>query len=215
MKLKNSILIFSIAGVFLLPAFCFGAHTYSRDPSGSYVSVPLTISVSGGNLYDEYGILTRLSWALVLEGGSNPDVIGLCRESEALRQMVDIIEVFPSATEQTYSGVKLVGYGNEICFGEGNDIYYLEGDGNSVIFTIGPPLPPAPVSIINIDAGGPGKILEISGQLFTDTKLLIFMAIGLPVGFWIIYQLIGLFRTSWKKDDELIAKVEKTIKGLK
>jgi len=37
-------------------------------------------------------------------------------------------------------------------------------------------------------------ILAYSGQFFTDLSLVIILAIGLPVGFWVIRKVIGLVR---------------------
>lgn len=36
------------------------------------------------------------------------------------------------------------------------------------------------------------SLLAYVGQLFTDVKLFVYLAIGLPVGFWVINRAIGL-----------------------
>ena len=36
--------------------------------------------------------------------------------------------------------------------------------------------------------------LAYAGQLFTDLYLLIFLALGIPVGFWGIRQIVGLVK---------------------
>ena len=36
--------------------------------------------------------------------------------------------------------------------------------------------------------------LAYVGQLFTDTSVIIYLAIGLPLGFWVIRKVIGLIR---------------------
>ena len=45
-----------------------------------------------------------------------------------------------------------------------------------------------------IDATFISDMLAYSGQLFTDLNVLILLAIGLPVGFWVIRKAIGLVR---------------------
>ncbi len=38
------------------------------------------------------------------------------------------------------------------------------------------------------------SVLAYAGQLFTDTSTLIYLAIGLPLGFWVIRKVISLIR---------------------
>lgn len=45
-----------------------------------------------------------------------------------------------------------------------------------------------------IDATFITGLLAYAGQLFTDLNVLILLAIGLPVGFWVIRKAIGLVR---------------------
>lgn len=49
-------------------------------------------------------------------------------------------------------------------------------------------------SIITIASSTPTDILAYAGTLFTDLSLLIVLAIGLPIGFWIITKAIGLVK---------------------
>lgn len=46
--------------------------------------------------------------------------------------------------------------------------------------------------IIPIDETFVSSTLAYLGQLFTDTQLLIYLLIGIPLGFWIIGKVIGL-----------------------
>jgi hypothetical protein len=48
--------------------------------------------------------------------------------------------------------------------------------------------------LTGVDASFITASLAYAGQLFTDLNLLVLMAIGLPVGFWIIHKAIGLVR---------------------
>ena len=47
---------------------------------------------------------------------------------------------------------------------------------------------------ITIPSGMPADLLAYSGTLFTDLSLLIVLAIGLPLGFWMIRKIISLVR---------------------
>ncbi|HUV72649.1 MAG TPA: hypothetical protein VMW25_06610 [Clostridia bacterium] len=49
-------------------------------------------------------------------------------------------------------------------------------------------------AIISIATGTEASLLAYAGQLFTDLTPLITLAIGLPVGFWVINKAIGLVR---------------------
>lgn len=48
--------------------------------------------------------------------------------------------------------------------------------------------------IITIASGTEAQLLAYAGQLFTDLTPLIVLAIGLPVGFWVINKAIGMVR---------------------
>lgn len=47
---------------------------------------------------------------------------------------------------------------------------------------------------ITIPGGFVTDMLAYAGQLFTDLNLYILLALGLPVGFWVIKKAIGLVR---------------------
>jgi hypothetical protein len=46
--------------------------------------------------------------------------------------------------------------------------------------------------IITIASTSLASIVAYAGQLFTDLETLVILAIGLPVGFWVINKAIGL-----------------------
>jgi hypothetical protein len=46
--------------------------------------------------------------------------------------------------------------------------------------------------ILTVGSTTATDLLAYAGQLFTDLNVLIVLAIGLPVGFWIISKAIGL-----------------------
>ncbi len=49
--------------------------------------------------------------------------------------------------------------------------------------------------IITIATGAPAELLAYVGQLFTDFWPFIALAIGIPLGFYVISRAIGLIRT--------------------
>jgi hypothetical protein len=46
--------------------------------------------------------------------------------------------------------------------------------------------------ILSVTSTAAASILEYAGQLFTDTGTLVWLAIGLPVGFYVINKAISL-----------------------
>jgi hypothetical protein len=50
------------------------------------------------------------------------------------------------------------------------------------------------LTYITIPAEFPADLLAYSGDLFTDLSLLIVLAIGLPLAFWVIRKTISLVR---------------------
>lgn len=49
-------------------------------------------------------------------------------------------------------------------------------------------------TIITLGENFTTDMLAYSGQLFTDLRLLIVLAIGLPLGFWTIRKVLSLMR---------------------
>lgn len=47
-------------------------------------------------------------------------------------------------------------------------------------------------TIITLASGTPETLLAYAGQIFTDLWVLIALAIGLPLGFYVIKRVIGL-----------------------
>jgi hypothetical protein len=52
--------------------------------------------------------------------------------------------------------------------------------------------------ILTIASTTPASLLAYAGQLFTDTQLLVYLAIGIPLGFYIIKKVIGLISSRTK-----------------
>ena len=52
----------------------------------------------------------------------------------------------------------------------------------------------AVANYITLPEGMVASIMEYGTQLFTDLNLLVILAIGLPLGFWIIRKVVSLVR---------------------
>lgn len=50
------------------------------------------------------------------------------------------------------------------------------------------------LTYITVDAGIAADLLAYAGTLYTDLTLVIYLAIGLPLGFWVIRKVISLVR---------------------
>lgn len=48
--------------------------------------------------------------------------------------------------------------------------------------------------IIDVSTTSVASVLAHVSDLFTDLSVFIWLAIGLPLGFWVIYKVIGLIR---------------------
>ena len=53
-------------------------------------------------------------------------------------------------------------------------------------------------TIVDVSTSTAQELLAYAGQLYTDLNPLILLAIGLPVGFWVINKVIGLVRARAK-----------------
>ena len=53
--------------------------------------------------------------------------------------------------------------------------------------------------IITIPATGTADLLAYNGELFSDTWQLVALAIGIPLAFYIIRGVIGLFRSRTRR----------------
>jgi len=50
------------------------------------------------------------------------------------------------------------------------------------------------LTYITIDAGLPAAVLAYAGDMFTDLTLVVYLAVGLPMAFYVIRRVIGLVR---------------------
>jgi len=50
------------------------------------------------------------------------------------------------------------------------------------------------LSIIAVDSADVNSLLAYVGDVWTDFSLLILLAIGLPLGFWVVRKVISLVR---------------------
>lgn len=54
------------------------------------------------------------------------------------------------------------------------------------------------MSIIELPTTALADVVAYAGDLFTDTWVLIALAIGLPLAFWVIQKIIGMVRGGFR-----------------
>jgi len=129
-----------IAGfaVALLPFLALAALTYSRNPSGSTPSSPLTFAVSADDYTADFGLSAGVSpyWGLLVENSlTNDNNTTECVDSNTLSHTFNIS--LPTGT--TITDVTVFGSTDANCNAgtdTGEAYTYLEGDGTTVIFTV-------------------------------------------------------------------------------
>jgi len=193
MSFKNNFKIFILVLIFLfVGSSVFGANPYfpdevsyySRQPSGYKVVLPLDFSV----IMSEYpaDCAGKPFWNLQLEA-----------ETDTIKE-----EFFPNIASTTLTLDKevdniVLGAYNEVglwCYdliasttGE-TWVGMVEYDDGDIVFEIGENY------YFDISTELPTSTLAYAGQLFTDLNLIIILAVGLPLGFWVIRKIISLVR---------------------
>jgi len=202
MKSKNLILILA-AGFLIVPAFCFAGYT--RTPSDYTILNPITF-----HFWDVYAYYPgAVSWKAEYILNYSTTIASDCFTSA---DQTDI----QSLPLGEYSWVRArIFFALDCSDALGHDIKSYEGTGEDIIFEVIAPPPPPETKIITIKGDTPAEILAYAGELFTDTNGLIFLAIGLPLGFWIISKVRNLVTTVATTEEKEFKKVEKMVKEKK
>lgn len=182
MKNKIAITILIVFGLF------FGSQAsaileYSRTPLGSTISNPINFEITIGEqeictTYWDYRIVSptaEIIWGnQCLFNGTT----GIFEMNLPLGEYFGETKSLYCFTDLTNCEAKTGGYGTMTY----DDFEVIEA----------PAVPIMPITDIS-------SLLEIIGQLFTDLKVFIMLAIGLPVGFWVIKRSIALVTDRTKK----------------
>lgn len=191
---KFTVLI--LAGL-LLPAFCFGAYSYERTPSGFTIENPVSFEIS----FDDYDVDTGCVgydyWAMSLSTGG-----GVSEDYEPLTFLASTTknhtwtQFAPMSTPpeadlpvRTYISVDFACSPVEIPTYEdwingvyiGDNFEVVEGEEEAGF-----------ISGINTDFLA--STTAYVGETFTDLWTLIALVMGLPLGFWGIKKVIGLVK---------------------
>jgi hypothetical protein len=183
----KKIILIAVLSLMALPVF--GAVNYSRTPVGTEITSPVSISVSFDN-FSEFGLNEEINYYVITIAPSDlPFYYSSCYASTTLSTNSTISVPVGKDIYSVYVG----GREDNLCL-TGGGTYALEGDGESVIFTI-LETPSAGVPSLFSLAGGvasTSEMLATTGVLFTDLWVIIALAIGVPLAFYVINRFIGL-----------------------
>lgn len=186
MSFKNNFKILIFVSIFLfIGSNIFGAYptevsSYTRSPSGFLIKNPVSFSVELSEyptpLCDSYAY-----WNISVDGLDDLflDNIASTTLTLAKEKTLDIgeytfVKLWCYETSTSTDGSQVVG---ELEYNDGNTIFEVI---ENYYFDIGTEF-----------ATG---TLAYAGQFFTDLNLIIILAVGLPMGFWVIRKIISLVR---------------------
>lgn len=176
--MKNKILVFTILfAIFLFPFVVLGQPAYERNPSGSEIENPVSFTLT--NVFTEYPSCS--SWHLKL----TPATTSPCQTLTT-----DTWEVSLPLGEYTWLQGECFSSGN--CTTGLEEQWDVEGiDNPDVIFeVIATPPPPYEGDFITITTSSLASTTAYVGDLFNSISPLVLLAIGVPLGFYIINQII-------------------------
>ena len=158
--------------------------SYSRIPAGAEITSPVNVSVSVDNLTDIFSEPTPDYWGLFI-GDNNNGFFGTCLASTTLSTFYNFI--LPVGTQ----AVEVRGLGFHEAGCPFDSIYtdvFFEGNGNDTLFTIVSGTP----DLFSMPMASTSEALASTGTLGIDLWTIIALAIGLPLGFYVIRRIIHL-----------------------
>ena len=214
--MTKKLLILSLVGL-LLPSLVFAAFSYTRTPIGYTISNPVSFDVS----FDEFGSDVQCDWQAGADGWglayvypetldefvfSTPRIITDpcisllteedCEPQEGCAWLGDVcehdepfgytfVETLPTreywqVVTTCYEGENWLGFETGSTMEAGSPAFEV----------IEEEIPP--VSLFSISAGDITSLWGFASGLFSDAKLLVLLAIGVPVAFYVIKRAIGL-----------------------
>jgi hypothetical protein len=174
---KILFLLILLGGIFY--AFVsFGAVSYSRSPAGSNTTSPITINIIS-NSYEELCLFPNENWyVIILDNVGGDDRISNPIASTTLSTSVQFS--LPVGYQAAEVATNCSGdSSNDVIYETGNPAFTIistDGDNNYLL----------------IPANSGVDLLALAGGLFSDLWVLIAIAIGLPLAFYIIKKVISL-----------------------
>jgi len=214
---KKFLTIFSVSilATLLLPFSVLGAVVYERTPAGTSIENPVSFRVSFDELSEICATSTTNYWTLYWKEWWEAG------DREVWSIFDDIIPI--TIKDHTFTGNLPLTEFSQIAISccsteydaSCNSAGDLEGDDSEVIFeVIETPVVPVGVIQAGFDENLPDYDMASTtahiGGLINSTGGLIWLAIGIPLGFYVITQMIKLFdlviqdkrRTAWWKTHE-------------
>jgi len=201
--MKNKILfLVAVVGIFAFGLPAFASISYSRTPSGTEITSPVNFNVALDSFEDLGCGANEPYWNLIIVDSNDewyyePD----------FTVASTILEFHQNRPVElgSYKEVSPICCLDSNCNNfNGGGIWFEGGQGETIFSVVSgePTPPPASASLISLPSGFVNGMLAWVGNAFTDLAPLIVIFIGLPLAFWGISRVIGLFRFSKARKDD-------------
>jgi len=195
---------------FILPTITFGAVTYSRSPSGTMPTSPITISVSFDDFASDFGSLPEY-WTVGLDGDNSGTEIHAVSS--------DCVAVTTTNANFVFGSLPVGGEvlairlydANESCGDNAvlSPDFLFEGDDENVAFTIS--ASSGGVLFGSNTANVYGLMGAVSTSAFNDVLPWVILIIGILLGFYIVEMLIGTVAPKDERSDKITNDVGKVL----
>lgn len=177
--MKKNFFIFSIliAGFLMLPAFCFGAVEYSRNPSGYAIQNPVSFDISFNDfeidtgcavIYNYWGIVAN-----ILDEGEDwfsDEFYASTTQSQIITGTLPLNEYSQVSFTCSIQGTQV-----------DNVTETLEGTGHYAIFEV-----VSGAVLFSLPEEAVASTTGIMSDLINDIFVFIALAIGIPLGFYVV-----------------------------
>src|SRR3989337_711497 len=196
-------LFFIILSLFIMPFFCYADYSYVRNPSGREIPSPVNISFSFDNVSEINFSESVNFWNLDIEGGSGwgeeypynaawSECYPISEKTISYSVNLPVGADMNSFAIQGYYTDDECTYGGEDELSEPITGYEWNGMNDHFIIIAS--------KIITIGTASSTDTMAALGTLFTDLWTLIALAIGIPLAFYVIRQILRLMPVRVSKE---------------
>lgn len=204
--MKRLFLLITIFSFLILPIVSFGAVSYSRTPSGNEITSPVNFSVNADDILDLCPNSTGLDevW-LIRASAEQNDYDSQQYSSTTLVVSTQVIIPVGEVIQAVYAQ----------CIVSGGDGVNFETYNQNGIFTI---IAGAVSNFISVPNTAGTDLFALAGGLVSDIWVLLAIAFGVPLAFYLINKAIDLMpeekknKAIMKKSKKIIRETEKLIK---